>query len=155
LGNLNRSKLLYAHGNKSGSLRVEKIERRRAVMNIKFVIGVSILLLATCSINNPAPRGSGIQGQVLIGPMCPVAQQGQECADQPHQATLTINSRNGGTIAQVQTDAQGRFQIPLAPGEYILHPESPNVMPFAGDQLFVVETGQYTQITVNYDSGIR
>jgi hypothetical protein len=124
-------------------------------MNIKFLVGVSILLIATWSFHNPAPRESGIQGQVLMGPMCPVAQQGQGCPDQPYQATITVNSPNGGTILQFQTDGAGHFKIPLAPGEYILHPESPNGIPFAADQSIVVGASQYTQIVVNYDSGIR
>jgi len=112
-------------------------------MNIKFLIGVSILLLATWSFHSPAPREGGIEGQVLIG------------NGQPYQTTLTVNSLNGGMILQFQTDAQGHFRIPLAPGEYILHPESPNGTPSAVDQLFVVGTGQYTQIIVNYGSGVR
>ena len=124
-------------------------------MNIKLLIGVLILVLATCSIYSPTPRGSGIEGQVLLGPMCPVVQQGQACPDQPYQATLTVNSRDGIQIAQIQTDDQGRFHVALVPGEYILHPESPNGLPFAGDQSIMVQTGRFTQITVHYDSGIR
>jgi hypothetical protein len=124
-------------------------------MNIRLLIGVLILALATCSIYSPTPRGSGIEGQVLVGPMCPVVQQGQECPDQPYPATLTVNGLNGVPIAQFRSDDQGRFQVMLVPGEYILHPESPNGLPFAGDQSFTVETGRYTQITVHYDSGIR
>ena len=124
-------------------------------MNIKLLIGVLILVLATCSIYSPTPRGSGIEGQAFLGPMCPAPQQGQECPDQPYQATLTVKSLDGLQIAQFQTDAQGRFRVSLVPGEYILHPESPNGLPFAGDQSFIVETGRYTQITIHYDSGIR
>ena len=124
-------------------------------MNMKFLVGVLILILATCSIYSPTPRGSGIQGQVLLGPLCPVVQQGQECPDQPYQATLTVRTRDGVQITQFQTEADGHFKVPLVPGEYILHPESPNGIPFAGDQSFVVETGDYTQLIVNYDSGIR
>ena len=124
-------------------------------MNIKFLIGVLILVLATCSIYSPTPRGSGIEGQVLLGPMCPIIQQGQECPDQPYQATLTVQSLSGVQIAQFQTDEEGRFHVPLVPGEYILHPESSSGLPFAGDQAFIVETGRYTQITVHFDSGIR
>jgi hypothetical protein len=124
-------------------------------MNIKLLIGVMILVLATCSIYNPTPRGSGIEGQVLLGPACPVAQPGQECPDQPYQATLTVNSLNGVQLVQFQTDEQGRFSVPLVPGQYILHPETPNGSPFADDQSFVVDSGRYTHLTVNYDSGIR
>ncbi|HET8671634.1 MAG TPA: hypothetical protein VFM05_13735, partial [Candidatus Saccharimonadales bacterium] len=61
-------------------------------MNGKLAIGVLILVLATCSIYSPTPRGSGIEGQVMIGPMCPVVQPGQECPDQTYQATLTVKS---------------------------------------------------------------
>jgi hypothetical protein len=124
-------------------------------MNVKLLIGVLILVLATCSIYSPTPRGSGLEGQVLLGPMCPVVQVGQECPDQPYQATLTVKSLDGLQITQFETDAQGRFQVSLVPGQYILHPESPDGLPFAGDQSFSVETGRYTQITVRYDSGIR
>ena len=119
-----------------------------------FLVGVLILILSTCSVD-ATPADSGIEGQVLIGPMCPVVQEGQECPDQPYQATLTVNSLKGGKIVQVQTDAQGQFKIPLMPGEYILHPESPNGIPHAGEQTFRVEAGTFTQIIVNYDSGIR
>jgi hypothetical protein len=124
-------------------------------MNVKLLIGVLILVLATCTIYSPTPRGSGIEGQVLLGPMCPVVQEGQACPDQPYQATLTVTSRNGVQVAQFQSDEQGRFRVSLVPGEYVLHPESPNGIPFAVDQSFTVETGRYTQITVLYDSGIR
>ena len=123
-------------------------------MRTQFLIGLSIIFLATCSA--PAtPTDSGIEGQVFIGPMCPVVQEGQECPDQPYQATLTVTSLEGGKIVKVQTDGAGRFKIPLAPGQYILHPESPNGLPFASEQTFIVEQSKFTFVIVNYDSGIR
>ena len=123
-------------------------------MKLQFITGILILLLATCSAE-PASTTSGVEGQVFIGPVCPVVQKGQECPDQPYQATLVVNNSNVREIVKVQTDEQGRFKIPLEPGEYILHPESPNVMPYASEQTFTVLPGKFTQITVNYDSGIR
>lgn len=124
-------------------------------MKIQFVIGVLILFLATCSAQPATPTDSGIEGQVFIGPVCPVVQVGQECPDAPYQAVLSVNSPEGVRIAQVQTDREGRFRIPLGPGKYILHPESENVYPFAGELTFTVEEGKFTQVIVNYDSGIR
>ena len=125
-------------------------------MNTKFLFGfgLMILFLSTCSFD-ASPADSGIEGQVLIGPMCAVVQVGQECPNQPYQATLTVNSLNGSKIVQVQSDTQGRFRIPLAPGDYILHPESPNGIPSANEQSFRVEAGKFTQMLVSYDSGIR
>ena len=123
-------------------------------MKLQFVIGVLILLLATCSIK-PTAGTSGIEGQAFVGPNCPVVQQGQPCPNKPYQATITINDPENRMVAQVHTDSEGRFKIPLEPGEYILHPESPNMLPFAKDQTFTVETDKFTQVTITYDSGIR
>jgi hypothetical protein len=123
-------------------------------MKLRLIAGVLMLLLAACSAQ-PTPTDSGVEGKVLIGPNCPVVQEGQECPDKPFQAAITINGSDHRMVAQVQTDAEGRFKIPLEPGEYILHPESPNVMPYATEQTFEVEAGKFTQVTVNYDSGIR
>ena len=75
-------------------------------MKLQFVTGVLILLLATCSAE-PASTTNGVEGQVFIGPVCPVVQEGQECPDQPYQATLVVNNSNGREIVKVQTDAQG------------------------------------------------
>jgi len=124
-------------------------------MRIQFIVGILIILLATCSFQEAAPAESGVEGQVSLGPMCPLVQAGQPCPNQPYQATLSVNGRDGRRIAQVQTDPQGHFKVSLKPGSYILHPESPNVMPFAAEQTFGVLAGQFTQLTVMYDSGIR
>lgn len=123
-------------------------------MNNRFLTGLLILALAACA-PPPTASNSGVEGRVFIGPMCPVVQVGQECPDQPYQAVLTVLSPDGREIVQVQTDEQGRFRIPLASGEYILRPESPNVLPFASEQPFVVDSGVFIQVIVTYDSGIR
>jgi hypothetical protein len=126
------------------------------------ILSLLLLSLAACtpqgllSRSTPDSLDSGIQGQVLIGPMCPVVRQGQECPDQPHQATLTVLDASGKKkIAQFETDTQGRFRVALKPGNYRLHSESPDVVPYAPEQTFTVSRGEYTQITVSYDSGIR
>jgi len=124
-------------------------------MRIHFVIGILIILLATCSTQEAATADSGLEGQVFIGPMCPLVGPGQECPNQPYEAILTINSAEGGRITQVQTDQQGRFRLALKPGKYILHPESSNAMPFSAEQSISIEAGRFTQLLVKYDSGIR
>lgn len=121
---------------------------------IAFVVLLS--LLADCSaFSVQPPTDSGIEGQVLVGPMCPVVREGESCPDQPYQATLTITTSSGREIVRFQTDENGRFRVPLAPGEYVLHPESPGMLPFASEQPFSVRAGEFTHIVVSYDSGIR
>jgi len=124
----------------------------------RILLAPVVLLTLACGLfSTPVPVDSGIAGKVLVGPMCPVIFEGQECPDQPYQATITVNSPEGRKIVQFQTDADGNFTIPLAPGEYILIPETPEgkPYPFADQQSFVVLTGEYTRLIVLYDSGIR
>ena len=123
-------------------------------MKVK-IFSTLLLLLSACSGLETPPPDSGIEGQVFIGPMCPVVREGEECPDQPYQATLTITNPKEEKIVQVQTDEQGRFRILLHAGEYVLQPESPNAYPFVGEQTVIVQEGKFTQVIVNYDSGIR
>lgn len=127
-------------------------------MSKRLLLAPIVLLLLSCSLlEKPIPTDSGITGKVLVGPMCPVMIEGQDCPDQPYQATITVNSLEGRRIVQFQTDEEGNFNIPLAPGEYILHPETPQGVPypFADEQRFTVTPGEFTRLVVSYDSGIR
>jgi hypothetical protein len=105
-----------------------------------------------------SPDGAtGIEGQVSLGPMCPVAKKDEPCPDQPYQATLTVLTPAGEKILQFTTDAEGKFHLDLAPGNYLLRPESPKgqMRPRAQEQPFSVSAGQYTSLNVQYDSGMR
>jgi len=126
-------------------------------MRVKSLFLFTLLFITACSsFLTPTPTDSGINGQVTIGPMCPVVQINNPCPDKPYQATLTVLTSDGQRkVTQFQTDANGNFQVALAPGDYILHPESPKVMPHARDIPFTVEVHQFTQVNVVYDSGIR
>jgi hypothetical protein len=43
----------------------------------------------------------------------------------PIVATLTVYSlKNGREVAQITTDALGRYRLPLPPGSYLLVPET-------------------------------
>lgn len=123
---------------------------------MRAILASVILSLAACS---PFPLStstdSGIQGQVFVGPMCPVVQEGTECPDQPYETTLVILQLDGREVKRVDTDEQGRFRVPLAPGDYSLGPGTKDVMPFAAQQNFTVVPGEYTTVIYYFDSGIR
>lgn len=104
---------------------------------------------------DPPGMEQGIVGQSLIGPMCPVVREGIECPDNPYPATLVILDVDGRQVVRFDTDAQGRFQVSLEPGTYTLHPEPGPSIEHAADQQVTVVEGQFSQVTVSYDSGIR
>ena len=102
---------------------------------------------------------SGIEGQVLLGPMCPVVQVGSPCPDQPLEATIIIwNAERTTQVQTVTADQEGRFRVPLAPGDYYLDPqpiEPGQAFPTPIPQAVTVPAGQFVQVTVQYDTGIR
>jgi hypothetical protein len=119
---------------------------------------VCLALACACGAASASASTGGIVGTVLIGPMCPVSQTGTAgtaCADQPYPATIVVQDQTGKRVAQVQADASGQFKLNLAPGVYTLVPQSRNAITHAGSQNVTVSAGQYTRVTINYDSGIR
>ncbi len=126
-------------------------------------IFVLVLLLAACT-SLPSSRvvlgngSSGIQGQITIGPTCPVARAEDPCPDKPYQATVQVYQ--GKTLlTQVTSDVQGMFRLGLEAGSYTLVPQTPAgqfvTRPVSREIPVVVEAGKYTQVVVQYDSGIR
>ncbi len=124
---------------------------------LMFLTGLMILSLAACSSLAASPADSGIEGQATLGPMCPVERVDLPCPDRPYQADLSILTADGRqVVTQIETDPNGYFQVDLAPGRYILHPESPRSgLPYARDIPFSVEAHLFTRLDVPYDSGIR
>jgi hypothetical protein len=122
---------------------------------LRYLLLAALLVVLTVGCSSRTSENTGLAGHVLIGPACPVEQLNNRCPDKPYQAVLSVFDANRRKIVKFQTDANGYFHQALGPGIYILHPESPGVMPVAPEQTFSVLSGQFTQLTVTYDSGIR
>lgn len=123
-----------------------------------WVLAGCALLPGTQPAATATPLTSGVEGQTWLGPQCPVVQVDTPCPDLPYaDATLAVLDASGKEIARLHTDAQGQFQLLLAPGTYTLRPMPPENMPlpFAPEQTFTVVAGQFTALTILYDSGIR
>ena len=98
---------------------------------------------------------SGIDGQVTLSPTCPGPQRVGQVCERPYQATISVLDGQGRVVTQIQSGADGRFHLPLPPGSYTLHPESPSMLPRAADQVVTVSAGRFTQVTIQYDTGLR
>lgn len=98
--------------------------------------------------------GSGIEGEVVLGPISPVEMAGVS-NDRPYQTSISVVDEAGRTVMVFQSNARGRFQVELAPGRYVLRPHSPISSPSAPAQPISVEKSRYTSVRICYDSGIR
>ena len=125
-----------------------------SIFIIMFSLNACVQVTPMTPSSTPA---SGFEVYVTEGPMCPgpVGIGDTKCQDQPYQATISILDANNQPISQFQTDVSGYFKIALPPGTYILHPKSDKVLPHAADQSVVVIAGQFTQVTITYDTGMR
>jgi hypothetical protein len=97
----------------------------------------------------------GIAVLALRGPICPVADDGQACDDQPHQAWIDIRDGDGRRVIRIRTDEEGRFRVGLVAGQYRLVPESGDPFPVASPRDVEVSPGAFTEVTVSFDTGIR
>ncbi|HYE96133.1 MAG TPA: hypothetical protein VD962_07970 [Rubricoccaceae bacterium] len=102
------------------------------------------------------PGETGLRGQVLRGPIQPVCQEGEPCEDAPFAATFYVY-RGSRRIATFRSDAEGRFEIALAPGAYGIVPDedAPVMAPASQRQEVVVAREGVTEVTLHFDTGIR
>ena len=105
----------------------------------------------------PAP--SGIRGTVLLGPTCPLGHEPGSSEPvpclTPYAARLAMVDADGQVVAHVTSAADGSFQVDLPPGEYTVAPQNGDPYPVAQSLPVVVVPGEYVEIQVNYDTGIR
>ena len=97
---------------------------------------------------------SGIAGDVILQPVSPVERPGSSNS-RPYQASIGVVDNAGRIVAEVRSDANGRFDIVLEPGTYVVRPESAAIYPHAPAQTVTVAEGRVTRVHIVYDSGIR
>lgn len=106
----------------------------------------------------PVVITSGIRGSVFIGPTCPVVRNppDPQCADRPYEATLVAKDKDGVIVKTFRSNSAGLFEVLLLPGEYSVGPApSTAILPRAGFQDVSVQKDAFTEITIQFDSGIR
>ncbi|MBI2912515.1 MAG: prealbumin-like fold domain-containing protein [Chloroflexi bacterium] len=125
---------------------------------VVLLAAVAVALVIACGGEEEVPHTAGIEGQVLLGPMCPVVREGSPCPDQPYQATIDVwNADRTEKVRTFTTDPEGRFRVALAPGDYYIEPQPPDGRgpPTPIPQTVTVPPNAFVQITIEYDSGIR
>jgi hypothetical protein len=121
------------------------------------LVSLLVLLLLTACASDEAASSSGVRGQVLLGPTCPVVQEGSPCPDEPLGGVEVRALANGEAIAQTTSGEDGRFELELPPGRYMLEavvgPDGPGMV--AKPVAVTVTAGAFVEVVVPVDSGIR
>jgi hypothetical protein len=120
---------------------------------------VALALLAACGEEQAGSDGSlgTIRGSVLLAPTCPVETTESPCPGRPLAGvSVRVVDDEGEIHASAVSDDDGRFEIDVTPGTYLLTASIPKD-PARSVQPTRVEVGagQVVHSDVLVDSGIR
>jgi len=125
---------------------------------------LAVLLLGCDGAFAPAPDAtpmppSGITGTVILGPTCatgsePGAHDPVPCLT-PYAAQLVVLDSDNVVVARVSSGIDGNFRVDVPPGEYVVAPQGGDPFPIAQPVNVLVTVGEYVEIQLNYDTGIR
>lgn len=131
----------------------------KSLLLVALLTGVMACGARACTeyLTEPEPIGTGLEGRVLKGPMCPVVRDDEPCPDQPFSAWFDVFDDQNQHVTRFQTDEEGFFEVALDPGVYTLVPEAsaPILRPEAQQQPVTVQPNVMTSVTLHFDTGIR
>ncbi len=121
------------------------------------LLALVAVVLAACADEAPGDEvHSGVRGVVLAGPQCPVEQEGSPCPDLPVPDVEIRALQDGSVVGSVRTDDRGRFELLLAPGDYVVEAVLDGGGPPSAKPVAVtVPQGDFADVTVPVDTGIR
>jgi|SRR3989338_222514 len=134
------------------------------IFTVILVLGIlAYLIPLEVDIETFAEPTSGVRGIVTIGPTCPVVFEGwddsqkDKCADRQFGAELEVfNDKNKSIVILKAQENDGSFVVPLKPGNYIIKKrDSVAQLPSLTPVSFTVSEGEYINISLQMDSGIR
>ncbi len=123
------------------------------------MLAAGMLVVGACSTAaatpSPSRVASGIRGSVILGPTCAVQQSGASPCLTPYAATIVVTDSDERPVARTTAGPDGRFQVELPPGEYVILPQPGNPFPQAQPLDVTVNAGQFADVQINYDTGVR
>jgi hypothetical protein len=117
---------------------------------------LSALLSMTAVAETPSPGTSGIEGTIVVSPTRPGPNRKEEgpSVAPVRNAQFAIKAGDA-TVKTFATDGEGRFQVALPPGHYVIVREG--APPRIGRWRFEADVvaGQVTKVNWTADSGMR
>jgi len=126
---------------------------------LMLALAVSLVAGAGCVAGPAGPRGT-LQGQVTIGPICPVERPDQPCTPTPEayaaRKVLVLSADGATLIATVSLNQTGYYRVELEPGTYVVDinrvgiDRSPDV-----PRTITLAAGETYTLDIDIDTGIR
>lgn len=110
----------------------------------------------TAVAETPAPETSGIEGTIVVSPTRPgPIRKDEEPRVAPASNTQFVVKAEDAMVKTFTTDSEGRFQVALPPGHYVVLREE--AAPRVGRWRFEADVvaGQMTKVNWTADSGMR
>jgi hypothetical protein len=101
--------------------------------------------------------GTGISGQVLMGPVNPGPEVPGEVNEAPFSAWFSVRDADGRIAGRFESDDDGYFRIALSPGDYAVVPDPSAPFPAPEQQAKSVSVPQqgYADVVLRFDTGMR
>lgn len=112
-------------------------------------------MLLSCKPLLNSALDTGLEGQVLRGPITPVCTENEPC-DAPFSAWFIV-LKDDQEVTRFQSDIQGEFTVALDPDVYSIVPDSsaPLMQPKQQRQEVEVQPEGITHVSLHFDTGIR
>jgi len=122
------------------------------------IVGATLIALfsMTAVAETPAPGTSGIEGMIVVSPTRPgPIRKDEERSVAPVRNAQFAIKIGDATVKTFTTDGEGRFQVALPPGHYVIVREG--APPRIGRWRFEADVvvGQVTKVNWTADSGMR
>lgn len=132
-------------------------------MRISLTLGLAgVLVLVACHhstvtapITDPLMPGTALAGMVRRAPVTPVCRVEIPC-DAPFAAHFSVLAA-GRAVATFRSDSDGRFQVALPPGSFVIvpGPDAPIISPASQTRQVRVDSAGVTWVGLEFDTGIR
>lgn len=98
---------------------------------------------------------SGIHLVATIRPTCPGPERPGQVCTRPYEGLFVVTDSAGVEVARASTNQNGKATIDLPAGSYTVTPKVDGKFPSGAPVAVVVPPGQYLEVSIDLDSGIR